>query len=332
MRIHWIDNLKAIGIFLVVLGHALPDSLIKRYIYSFHVPLFFFISGYLFDRSKFDFGQFFKRKFNILVIPYLFFAILSFLFWFVVVRNLSISGKALAIDPLKPLLGIFYGIGTGDWRVPMNVALWFLPCLFLVELIFFFVKKRAFLIIFMILSYFVIFLPFRLPWSLDVALAAIVFYGLGYFYKDRWVLNKYLPLLLGCHLVFCFLNSPVDMNYLVYGNIFFFFVSAYSGVLFYLGISKFIKKNIILNYVGQNTIIIIGTIGITWFLLNGIYYMIFKTKMDHQTGFAYCFMVSVLQIILTVPAIYIINTWFPFILGRRKSRILKKRLTEPLNG
>ena len=277
------------------------------------------MSGYLFDRNKFESWQFFRRKFNTLIIPYLFFAVLSFLFWFIIVRNLSISGKALEIDPLKSLFGIFYGIGTGDWKVPMNVALWFLPCLFIVENVFYFIKHRYFLLIFAILSYLVTFLPFRLPWSSDVALAAIVFYGLGYFYKDRWVNNKFLPLLFVCHLVFCFLNNPVDMNNLVYGNVFFFFIAAYSGVLFYLGISKFIKNNRILNYVGQNTVIIIGTIGITWFILLGIYYIIFKHKMDVSTGIAFCLVISVLQISLTVPVMYVINTWFPFILGRVKA-------------
>lgn len=57
----WLDYARFIGIFLVILGHSLqriPDwnsiGMIKRsydYIYLFHMPLFFVISGYLF-RSR----------------------------------------------------------------------------------------------------------------------------------------------------------------------------------------------------------------------------------------------------------------------------------------
>ena len=58
-RIHWIDYAKGIGIFLVVLGHVcrgaklssiLAPSIahsIDRWIYAFHMPIFFFVCGLL---------------------------------------------------------------------------------------------------------------------------------------------------------------------------------------------------------------------------------------------------------------------------------------------
>lgn len=48
-RIEYLDYAKGIGIILVVLGHILIKGNIKIYIYSFHMPLFFIISGYLFN-------------------------------------------------------------------------------------------------------------------------------------------------------------------------------------------------------------------------------------------------------------------------------------------
>ena len=45
-RIFWIDALRGIGIFLVVLGHTFWKG--HNVIYAFHMPLFFFISGILF--------------------------------------------------------------------------------------------------------------------------------------------------------------------------------------------------------------------------------------------------------------------------------------------
>lgn len=65
-RIEWIDALKGIAIFSVVLGHCVTDSMSSNtfpeyaaflkilydFIYSFHMPLFFIISGYVFYISK----------------------------------------------------------------------------------------------------------------------------------------------------------------------------------------------------------------------------------------------------------------------------------------
>lgn len=52
LRISYIDQLKGIAILLVVLGHVIgynncEDSFLWRFIYSFHMPLFMFISGYV---------------------------------------------------------------------------------------------------------------------------------------------------------------------------------------------------------------------------------------------------------------------------------------------
>jgi len=50
----WIDNLKGLGIIIIVFGHSCypSDSILIRYVFTFHVPLFFFISGFLFTRKK----------------------------------------------------------------------------------------------------------------------------------------------------------------------------------------------------------------------------------------------------------------------------------------
>lgn len=58
----WIDTLYTIGIMLVILGHSHPSDWtlfsgtifekIILFIYTFHMPLFFFISGFLFMNSQ----------------------------------------------------------------------------------------------------------------------------------------------------------------------------------------------------------------------------------------------------------------------------------------
>ena len=62
-RINWIDWSKVFAIYLVVLGHLVQRTGIELYIfyfiYLFHMPFFFFISGYLFKVRE---GQVPKRS------------------------------------------------------------------------------------------------------------------------------------------------------------------------------------------------------------------------------------------------------------------------------
>ena len=45
-RLAHIDLLKGIGIILVLLGHLPINGIMHMLIYSFHMPLFFFCSGF----------------------------------------------------------------------------------------------------------------------------------------------------------------------------------------------------------------------------------------------------------------------------------------------
>lgn len=64
-----IDAAKAIGIFLVCLGHICTakssDNIVNFlncFCYAFHIPLFFYISGILFKNELPDFKTFIKKK------------------------------------------------------------------------------------------------------------------------------------------------------------------------------------------------------------------------------------------------------------------------------
>lgn len=52
-RLNWVDYIKGIGIILVVIGHTTSiGDIWKTWIYTFHMPLFFCISGYLFKHNR----------------------------------------------------------------------------------------------------------------------------------------------------------------------------------------------------------------------------------------------------------------------------------------
>ena len=70
-HLYWIDFAKVIGLYLMVLGHGnmVSDDL-RCYIYSFHMPLFFVISG-LFAKDYIERIPVIKGSFKTLMIPYI---------------------------------------------------------------------------------------------------------------------------------------------------------------------------------------------------------------------------------------------------------------------
>lgn len=97
-RLEYIDSLKGFAILLVVIGHVIPWSfasissvmemspspiLLWKIIYSFHMPLFMFISGYLFGKSRFDSPGYLTKKLGqktlMLILPYFVCGILVYL-------------------------------------------------------------------------------------------------------------------------------------------------------------------------------------------------------------------------------------------------------------
>lgn len=81
-RIVWIDIAKAYGIILVFYGHfakrlsdlGCGEAFIQlKFIYSFHMPLFFIICGYLYKRTNYSFSDFLKYHLMSRIIPVIFF-------------------------------------------------------------------------------------------------------------------------------------------------------------------------------------------------------------------------------------------------------------------
>lgn len=97
-RIQYIDIAKGILIILVVIGHVinfntLPTRLLKVWIYSFHIPAFFIISGILINKSNLvntSFDVFLKKKILRLIAPYIFFELTTGLL------QMVINGRAFS--------------------------------------------------------------------------------------------------------------------------------------------------------------------------------------------------------------------------------------------
>lgn len=75
-RILWIDALKGFGIFLVTFAHLNIWDPLEAHIYSFHMCLFFFISGFLF-KCNLSIREYAYKKIRNLLIPFFMWDILS---------------------------------------------------------------------------------------------------------------------------------------------------------------------------------------------------------------------------------------------------------------
>lgn len=88
MRLEWIDRLKGLAILLVVAGHFIQqhvwggeseNNVLVRIIYTFHMPLFFFLSGYVSWLSPKSYFTFFKNKCRSILLPYISWSLLYLL-------------------------------------------------------------------------------------------------------------------------------------------------------------------------------------------------------------------------------------------------------------
>ena len=123
-RINWIDVAKAIGILLIVLSHTLENGLFRQAIFSFHVPLFFFLSGLTYHGAK---KGAWKKRFFRLYLPYIIFSLVSIMVFAVAAHFLpGLLDANVSIG--KGIVGMLYGNArTGNMK--WNEPLWFIPCL-----------------------------------------------------------------------------------------------------------------------------------------------------------------------------------------------------------
>lgn len=142
-RLDWADIARGIGIILVVFAHTLVPKLREAFtgvefvwifIYNFHMPLFFFVSGWLFEKGikrYTDKGRFIVGKARLLMLPYLVFSLFAYAIIFVSMKIPALasvlSGGGYGSPTLKDMaLGILFYLGHVDQH------LWFVYSLFIV--------------------------------------------------------------------------------------------------------------------------------------------------------------------------------------------------------
>jgi fucose 4-O-acetylase-like acetyltransferase len=347
-RIFWVDAAKAIGILLVIYGHIISTFISVgnknafqsyKFIYSFHMPLFFFIAGFFFKRryeSRFTEIKvlFYKR-----ILPVLLFGLMALPLW--IIYRILIWGY---VDiPIYEEMILPYLRG----QPLLNEITWFLVCLFMTEVIAIFVLpfannnvKRVFVIfIFMTLGLLItanmkeyehIFGIQKNTWYIHEALVTMAFYTMGFtifnYIKQNELLSpiwRYLILSVSFSITFLTfnLNTPYEefaviMKESWHGWSLYFLVSAISGIVFVILLSTFIPENGVIKYIGQNTLILIGTTGIFQNFVN----LHIITKLDFVNSFwgvtLFGVFITAIYILLSLPVIIVLNKYLPQLVGK----------------
>lgn len=267
---------RGIAIIAMVIGHVVPhDTLLGIFIYKWHMPLFFFFSGFFFDVDKYSFGRFACRKIKSLYIPFVFWSL-----FFLAVHNSLLQYHILKGDILDPHnLKVFAYRAVFEMRQyePLLLTFWFLIQLLLTNLFCYFIlfKKKEiinkrvignynyFIDVFIVLLLIVgsiILCKYKIIINYHfsyITLLSMTFFILGNTLRNVDILKKYI-FIISFFIVLCFGNSFHQMIELEYDYIIMYVIIAVCGIIFVYGISKIIKNvrylNVVLAYIGDKSL------------------------------------------------------------------------------
>lgn len=264
-RIQYIDIAKGIGILLVVIGHCINSSSFPgRWIWSFHMPLFFVISGLCFNPSKNPlFVPFLLKKSKTLLLPLVIFSILM-----VVIKSVIFPSE--------------FNFATLKTNFP-DAAYWFIFVLFLSEILFFTINKVSdnkhvkFILLFicLIIGKLLNIYHIYFPYNLCSIFACTFFYGIGNIFgatihsildnintNGKSIIISIILLLIPAISVY-YLNNTIDLrSNTIPFPILYHVLIAFIGTTGIFLLSKFLSgrdsliKTIVL-YLGRNTLIIL---------------------------------------------------------------------------
>lgn len=338
-RIDWIDYAKAIAIFCVILIHAHVPYPAKGIIRMWVIPLFFFLSGIFANTERYtSFKAFVTHKAKHIIVPYLCFNVITYLFWICIGSQYGPDIDNISSNWWKPLLGVI--IGDAD-HLTHYTPLWFLPCLFTTECLYFLLFRpihckrywwTVLALIFAIGGIIYNYIPIPLPWGFDIAFPMMVFYAIGAYCSKSIRSNQYdllkiknAPFLLLWSIstiVTTYILNPGEVKVFIneYGNYILFYIGAFAGIVFVIVFSRilvyFCGHVRWLSYIGRNTLIILCLHMLMFTIIKGITYYILGMSLEIYESPVVIIVGSIFNIILLCPFIFLINKYFPILIGK----------------
>lgn len=327
----FVDYMKCIGILLIVYGHLPVNEFEYHFLWTFHVPAFFWISGFLTrpDHVKVEIR---KKAFRLLipyVSIYVITACVQALLTLQETREFSSSNFGLT------LLAMFWG-NPGYGYFP-NMPLWFLPSLFTVEILFGLSATRW--------RWVLLAAPVISVWlythqivdtfmSVDLSLLGLNFFVLGFAMRTCHVAQRLQSAPTVCLLGLAGLAFASVWWLAAAGNLWFEgnslpgYLASFAGgvigtmMLVAIGIlcEKWFGKSRFVTYISRNTLLILGF----HFLSNKYCQDIVDAVIRIDPAIIDAWQLSPLMtlayscasILLLMPLIVVINRWCPQIGGR----------------
>lgn len=317
-RIDWVDILKGIGIIFVVIGHVYSNNVIFNWIYSFHMPLFFFAAGVVYKKKTL--AEDLKNRLKKIVIPYFTFGLLEIIYWQLIEKNF----REINISLPQAFMGLFSGMYD---NLQFNVHLWFLTCFFCTVLIFnvfvnLFDFKITYLICIVMSIFTIIFSIPSLIWGVDLVFKYILFYSLGVFFSQKhfekiiYLINRWIDFILIVILLvisFILVDNGLTAGVMRY-------ICAIIGIFSMVLISMCIGHNKILSYLGNISLVVLCIHGPIYRIIIKLLSVVLSADTYIIRGnFAYAMIVVFLTILICGLIYQIINRIFPWMIGKKKN-------------
>ncbi len=345
-RLDYLDMVKFVGIFFVVLGHVeyISDPL-RVWISSYHMPLFFIVSGLLMavkNEPEKDLGDSVRKKFRGIIIPYLWFSLAYFIIDIGNVCLSIIDMRTFILDTISSVT--FYGMSV----------LWFLPALFIVSVAFLFLKKHfpdwGVIVATILLAVGGFFLQkltsaIYATYAYSYVITALVYLmkvfaragvalpylvlayyirkGCDIVYAKYPVLSKkYVALpvgivMLGINIYLSTVNGAVDMHYIILNNPALYYIGAFLGTYGIVLICKCTPPFRLCLYYGRNSLIIMA-VHVNFYILYAALRIAFKVNQytSHAKHYIFLAVTMVCVFALCTIVIELINRFFPFVCGK----------------
>lgn len=327
-RLPYLDYARVFVAYLVIFGHLLlsNDTTVRPYIYAFHMPFFFLVSGMLHK----DMGCIaWKKYLKTLIIPFLFFNFLFFILW----PALSSIGVWEGNQKLGngivgcywnyflgSVLNIFKGMALPDG------ATWFLLALFWCKLITDFISRRHWILLLSICMVFVLaIVVFHNRTLLRIGNALMVmpfFYGGFYFKKtiQRWCEKRWFFfagfILVLLNIPLTLLNGRVSADAVWFGqlhepiNVFIFYINAFATSLGLL--------SIFMQFKSRNVVTISAKALISILCIQNLFVYTFRNFCD-RTNLQLIAVSSFIIFVLCVIIHQLLDRYLPFAVGKYKN-------------
>ena len=264
----------------MIMGHVGFGTHFDKWIHAFHMPLFFFISGF-FYKDIFNTEKFKNRiisRVKSLLIPYFVFAIISYIVDFLL--------NGYNVNSLRLFL-----FNTDEGGIPISGALWFLTALFFADIIY---SLLDLLLEFRILHFAVIILsiigfgissifPFQIPFGIAVSLVGIGFIHIARMIKKYQPLQKLYKLnvvisssVVVITSILIFVNGYVNLRTCSYGFIPLFYFNSIGIIIGFWNLCRIVDSHISEKTWLYQRVISIGENSILYLCLNQVVIIIIR--------------------------------------------------------